>query len=213
MAISWDSLVLELLKIYVFDNEGCSGEPVEIYIYIERERVKNALFISLIKIYGRLQTVKQLILKHCCWLLLPPLTSSFWGLWMTWYVLTLRFVPECEIFVSVCHYCWNMFPVKSCCLHVYLFANKIFRDISHETETSPFPPFPQIHLPVYFPQNRIFFWIYYIIYLFIIEGQIWLSHPCRGRSGTLCALSSSEWYSIFDENTLALKLNNNDNAQ
>lgn len=93
----------------------------DIYIYRERERVKNALFISLMKIYGRFQTVKQLILKHCCWLLLPPLTSSFWGLWMTWYVLTLRFVPECEIFVSVCHYCWNIW----CCFHwkvvVYMF--------------------------------------------------------------------------------------------
>lgn len=92
-----------------------------IYIYGERERVKNALFISLMKIYGRFQTVKQLILKHCCWLLLPPLTSSFWGLWMTWYVLTLRFVPECEIFVSVCHYCWNIW----CCFQwrvvVYMF--------------------------------------------------------------------------------------------
>lgn len=63
MAISWDSFGLELLKIYFFDNEG---EPVERYIYIERERVKNALFISLMKIYGRFQTVKQLILKHCC---------------------------------------------------------------------------------------------------------------------------------------------------
>lgn len=119
MAISWDSFGLELLKIYFLIMKV--NQWKDIYIYIWRERVKNALFISLMKIYGRFQTVKQLILKHCCWLLLPPLTSSFWGLWMTWYVLTLRFVPKCEIFVSVCHYCWNIW----CCFQwrvvVYMF--------------------------------------------------------------------------------------------
>lgn len=61
-----------------------------------------------------------------------------------------------------------LFPVKSCCLHVYLFANKNFRDISHETDTSPFPPFPQTHLPVYFPQNRTFFFGFTALYIYLL---------------------------------------------
>lgn len=174
---------------------------MERYIYRERERVKNALFISLMKIYGRFQTVKQLILKHCCWLLLPPLTSSFWGLWMTWYVLTLRFVPECEIFVSVCHNCWNIW----CCFQwrvvVYMFiylqikTSGTFHMKWKHLCSLLSPKF--IFLFIFHRTEFFFLWIYYIIYLFIIEGQIWLSHPCRGHSGTLCALSSSEWWCVY----------------
>lgn len=168
---------------------------------IYRERVKNALFISLMKNLWKVSNCETAYTETL--LLITSSTSDF---------IFLRTLDDmiCTN-TALCSRVWDicvrvslllkhmmLFPVKSCCLHVYLFANKIFRDISHEMETSPFPPFPQIHLPVYFPQNRIcFLWIYYIIYLFIIEGQIWLSHPCRGRSGTLCALSSSEWWCVY----------------
>lgn len=167
------------------------------------------------KIYGRFQTVKQLILKHCWWLLLPPLTSSFWGLWMTWYVLTLRFVPECEIFVSVCHYCWNIW----CCFQwrvvVYMFiylqikTSGTFHMKWKHLHSLLSPKF--IFLFIFHRTEFFFLWIYYIIYLFIIEGQIWLSHPSQWDP--VCTEQQWMMMCLFDENTLALKLNNNDNAQ